>query len=930
MSKDIQDKYCLGSNQHNHKSNNLLQKPSIKEKLANLQKEQVHVPIINPGTPNHASPSPSSHNSAAGAAPPSSPTNEQKFNFNSLKYTKYDKKEDAKALYKLHDDVDDDDDGSISFKESQYFFESNNNRDSANVIQNFESDNDGEITFNELWNFWITSKVHNWTNLELITWLENECEISEYTETFKIRNFTGAILPRLALSDFSFLKQIGIRSFIHRRRIMLKAMDAVLYGPPRKRHSFYKDAIVVFAIVLAVGAMFFSRVQQSRLNKQIDGLIDKMRANETSESSSPQHELTSSQTTDDATEEHEQMDKETIKNLEEQVDQLRAALHKASKIQSQASQEAQSSRRNQQQQQPVQIITQPIFTKELVQLLAHCKQAEDNLLKHEHNEAMKMHKKVRNDLGRLQKKKNTLFGAMQLIHGEGLDALDSEISEAKAYIDRVAKMKSKSKDRWSRVQTVLTEASKNTASHATSSGNISHLSSTGSRGRKSMESKVGKQGSGDSTTAGLAGRAHGVMAANYMIQQSSSKQAVDRSRDKKSSTRREGLSPNRQTSEKIIKSSASSPLMQQRPATMERGPRHSTKTNKQEMAQLYNKYVNSNQNQTNNNSKVQVEKLLKPSDTKLQNSDSRRSKVEGHNIHNLKTQTQNTGIASPTNNYFNTNVLPKSLQNVQELQQSQTNMQNSNVQTSNMQTRTSVISKSRSSQFDVNHHNNNKQVKVELLESSADPAESNRIVQVTNKRSKSSQPRGPRQKSPTDGGNQNLPKPRESITNRPLQKVPVPQSKSENRIHTTTQPLNDTIVNGQSLKNSNKNNTAVCTDKETQEDHHSTTSSISFNNSVTVANFPKESKIKESMSASHLLEQDRGRDRERDQDRDPVNGQANGQISIRNGMLENKKHSRSNTSLTSFGLGKKISSVTHFFKRSKSKKSKVLLGGREN
>jgi len=188
------------------------------------------------------------------------------FDFTNLKYTTFDKIDDAKALYRLHDDVDDDDDGAISFSESQFFFEANNKQqDTQNIISSFESDSDGEITFTELWNYWITSTVHNWTSEELINWLEHECEMTEYSDSFRVRNFSGAILPRLALSDFSFLKQIGVRSFIHRRRIMLKAMDAVLYGPPKARHSFYKDIMLYIAVIFTICSITYALIIRKKI-----------------------------------------------------------------------------------------------------------------------------------------------------------------------------------------------------------------------------------------------------------------------------------------------------------------------------------------------------------------------------------------------------------------------------------------------------------------------------------------------------------------------------------------------------------------------------------------------------------------------------------------------------------------------------------------
>jgi len=45
---------------------------------------------------------------------------------------------------------------------------------------------------------------------------------------------------------------LGIKDAIHRQRIALKAMDAVLFGPP-KHYNFVKDIVLVLSLALAAG-----------------------------------------------------------------------------------------------------------------------------------------------------------------------------------------------------------------------------------------------------------------------------------------------------------------------------------------------------------------------------------------------------------------------------------------------------------------------------------------------------------------------------------------------------------------------------------------------------------------------------------------------------------------------------------------------------
>lgn len=398
-----------------------------------------------------------------GRKPPPTPSPTiSTFNFQALKYTKLDSVDDARALFRLHDHVDDDDDGRITLDESNSFrMATTADRKSAD-LNIFEEDTDGAITFEELWAAWIESSVHNWTNEELILWLQNECEIDTrtYIEIFENEKLTGVVMPRLALNDFSYLKTLKIKSFLIRRRIQLKAMDAVLYsngfkkidsnffdffefftnfepiphGPPRKRHSIYKDVVVVFACILAVSCLFFAVVVRNRIGKQMAQLEAKL-AEAHEENSNLGERTSSANTSIDGAADHDYY-QSRIKDLEEEVGQL---------------QEEISTLKNSKNNKALNTPFERAPSKEFLQLLRECKLAEEALVQREHRKALKMHEEVRSELDKIQKKKNTLFGAVQLLHGEGLERLDHEISHAKQYIEKVSKMKAQSQQRWRKI-----------------------------------------------------------------------------------------------------------------------------------------------------------------------------------------------------------------------------------------------------------------------------------------------------------------------------------------------------------------------------------------------------------------------------------------------------------------------------------------------
>ena len=60
-------------------------------------------------------------------------------------------------------------------------------------------------------------------------------------DPFENENINGTMLPLLATGDSTFIKQLGITNPIHRSKITLKAMDVVLFGPPKEPSNLLKE-----------------------------------------------------------------------------------------------------------------------------------------------------------------------------------------------------------------------------------------------------------------------------------------------------------------------------------------------------------------------------------------------------------------------------------------------------------------------------------------------------------------------------------------------------------------------------------------------------------------------------------------------------------------------------------------------------------------
>lgn len=109
------------------------------------------------------------------------------------------------------------------------------------------------ISVRELWEAWLKSEVHNWTVEQTTEWLTTNVDLPQYANTFKIHRVNGATLPRyclnilqkrekskselnfrLAVNNMHYLNNVlGIKDPIHKQKIALKAMDVVLFGPPK-------------------------------------------------------------------------------------------------------------------------------------------------------------------------------------------------------------------------------------------------------------------------------------------------------------------------------------------------------------------------------------------------------------------------------------------------------------------------------------------------------------------------------------------------------------------------------------------------------------------------------------------------------------------------------------------------------------------------
>ncbi|XP_061619713.1 stromal interaction molecule 2 isoform X3 [Phyllopteryx taeniolatus] len=190
------------------------------------------------------------------------------------------------ALRHIHKELDDDNDGGIEVNESVEFIIEDMKQHQTNKHSNLHRE-DQHITVEELWKGWKTSEVHNWTVEDTVQWLKESVELPQYEKNFRDFRVTGNTLPRIAANEPSFLSvQLKVSDQRHKQKLNLKALDAVLFGPPlRPQHNWTKDFVLTISIVIGVGGCWFAYVQNKSSKVHISQMMKDLESLQNAEQS---------------------------------------------------------------------------------------------------------------------------------------------------------------------------------------------------------------------------------------------------------------------------------------------------------------------------------------------------------------------------------------------------------------------------------------------------------------------------------------------------------------------------------------------------------------------------------------------------------------------------------------------------------------------
>ncbi|XP_036407496.1 stromal interaction molecule 2 [Megalops cyprinoides] len=365
------------------------------------------------------------------------------------------------ALRHIHKQLDDDNDGGIEVNESVEFIIEDMKQQQTNKHNNLHRE-DQHITVEELWKGWKTSEVHNWTMEDTVRWLKESVELPQYERNFRDFRVNGNTLPRIAANEPSFMTlHLKILDQRHKQKLNLKALDAVLFGPPlRPHHNWMKDFILMISIIIGVGGCWFAYIQNKSSKVHVSRMMKDLESLQKAEQSllELQSQL-----------EKAQEEKRTVavekQNLEQKMrDEISGAKKEAHRL------------RELRQGAECELSRLKYAEEELVQVRMALKRAEKEMqsdwsvpealqmwlqLTHEVEVQYYNIKKqsaelqltvAKDEAEKIKKKRSSVFGTLHVAHSSSLDEVDHKILEAKKALSEVTACLRERLHRWQQIE----------------------------------------------------------------------------------------------------------------------------------------------------------------------------------------------------------------------------------------------------------------------------------------------------------------------------------------------------------------------------------------------------------------------------------------------------------------------------------------------
>merc|ERR1712179_29185 len=260
-----------------------------------------------------------------------------------------------------------------------------------------------------------------------------------YSDIFIKEGVDGRQLPRAA-SDPAFLsKVLGITSSIHRSKISLKAMDVVLFGPPKEPSHWLKDVILTSLLLALLTALFWayrtkkhSEAHLSKMMKDMESLAKAEKAlQDMQDKLVVQEQVINKVKVEKVQLEQGDGGTEEVGRLREEVEILRGELHRA---------EVELEDR---------CWMAPTVLQHWLQLTY---ELESLVYNTKRKSAESQMEQAKDACEKLKRKRSSLVGAFVSTHGRSIDDVDKAILEAKTALMELTQDLGERSQRWRQIE----------------------------------------------------------------------------------------------------------------------------------------------------------------------------------------------------------------------------------------------------------------------------------------------------------------------------------------------------------------------------------------------------------------------------------------------------------------------------------------------
>lgn len=356
------------------------------------------------------------------------------------------------AIKSLHSQLDDDANGNVDLSESDDFLREELQYEAGYERRQraFHHNDDMHISVRELWEAWLRSEVHNWTIEQTSEWLTSNVELPQYVPTFIQHRITGATLPRLAVNNMHYLSNVlGIKDPIHKQKIALKAMDVVLFGPPKDTGHNIKDLLLVILLFGALIGCWFIYQQRKNSQNHLHRMMKDMeslrkaelalenlqkeleRARMEQESAATEKQNLEKRLQDESLGLHTSYSDLEVSQLKAEIEMLKLELQRA---------EGELEDR---------CWSPPAGLQHWLQL-TH--EIENKAYTNKKIAAEKQLQQAREACEKLRKKRSSLVGAFVSTHGKSIDEVDKSIVEARTALNEVTNELKERVHRWKQIE----------------------------------------------------------------------------------------------------------------------------------------------------------------------------------------------------------------------------------------------------------------------------------------------------------------------------------------------------------------------------------------------------------------------------------------------------------------------------------------------